>query len=100
MSLQLVTMAKWLACLTAKHKIRHHTSAETHMWGKQLDAMLVIYTNKGVVPEVYSSQECISHTPQFRIEFYRICRIYRICRKLFLFLLIIKITKNSLPQIL
>ena len=36
----------------------------------------------------------------FRIEFYRIYRIYRICRKLFLVVLKMKITKNNLLQIL
>ena len=36
----------------------------------------------------------------FRIEFYRICIIYRICRKLFLVVLKMKITKNGLLQIL
>ena len=34
------------------------TSAETHMWGKQLAAMLAIYTDRGVTPEV-NLRECI-----------------------------------------
>ena len=34
----------------------------------------------------------------FRMEFYKIYRIYRICRKLFLVVLKMKITKNSLLQ--
>ena len=33
-------------------QIQHPTSAETHMWGKRLAAMLAIYTGKGVTPEM------------------------------------------------
>ena len=36
----------------------------------------------------------------FLIEFYRIYRIYRICGRLFLLVLKMKMTKNSLLQIL
>ena len=36
------------------------TSAETHMWVRRLSAMLPIYTDKGIAPEVYL-RECISH---------------------------------------
>ena len=43
-------------------QIRHPTSAETRMWGKQLAAMLAIYTGRGVAPEV-NLRECISHMP-------------------------------------
>ena len=43
-------------------QIRHPTSAETHMWGKQPAAMLAIYTGRGVAPEV-NLRERISHTP-------------------------------------
>ena len=43
-------------------QIRHPTSAETHMWGKQLAAMLAIYTGRGVAPEV-NLRECISCMP-------------------------------------
>ena len=42
---------------------QHPTSAETHMWGKQLATMLTIYTGKGVTPEV-NLRECISGMPQ------------------------------------
>ena len=37
------------------------TSPETHVWGKWLDAMLAIYTGRGVTPEV-NFRECISCT--------------------------------------
>ena len=43
-------------------QIQHPTSAETHMWGKQLAAMLAIYTGRGVAPEL-NLQEHISHMP-------------------------------------
>ena len=43
-------------------QIRHPTSAETCMWGKQPAAMLAMYTGGGVAPEV-NLRECISHTP-------------------------------------
>ena len=43
-------------------QIWHPTSAETCMWGKQLAAMLAIYTGRGVIPEV-NLRECISCTP-------------------------------------
>ena len=33
-------------------KSQQPTSAETFMWGKQLAAMLAIYTSKGIAPEV------------------------------------------------
>ena len=33
-------------------QIWHPTSAETRMWGKQLAAMLAIYTSRGVALEV------------------------------------------------
>ena len=32
------------------------------MWGRQLAAMLALYTGKGVAPEV-NLRECISHMP-------------------------------------
>ena len=38
------------------------TSAETRMWGRQLAAMLAIYTGKGVAPEV-NLRECMLHMP-------------------------------------
>ena len=40
----------------------HPTSAKTCMWGRQLAAMLTLYTGKGVAPEV-NLRECISCTP-------------------------------------
>ena len=43
-------------------QIWHPTSAETHMWGKRLAAMLAIYTGRGVTPEV-NLRECISYMP-------------------------------------
>ena len=43
-------------------QIQHLTSAETHMWGKQLAAMVVIYTGRDVAPEV-NLRKCISHMP-------------------------------------
>ena len=43
-------------------QIRHPTSAETHMWGKQPVAMLAIYTGRGVAPEV-NLREHISRIP-------------------------------------
>ena len=43
-------------------QIQHPTSAETRMWGKRLAAMLVIYTSRGVAPEV-NLRECISCMP-------------------------------------
>ena len=43
-------------------QIQHPTSAETHMWGKRLAAMLAIYTGRGVSPEV-NLRERISHMP-------------------------------------
>ena len=43
-------------------QIRHPTSAETCMWGKQLAAMLAIYTDRGVTPEV-NLRERISRIP-------------------------------------
>ena len=43
-------------------QIRHPTSAETHLWGKQLAVMLAIYTGRGVAPEV-NLREHISHMP-------------------------------------
>ena len=41
---------------------QHPTSAETHMWGKWLAAMLAIYTGRGVSPEV-NLRDRISHMP-------------------------------------
>ena len=41
-------MAEWKSSI----RVRHSTSAETRMWGKQPTAMLTIYTGKGVIPEV------------------------------------------------
>ena len=43
-------------------QIWHPTSAETCMWGKQLAAMLAIYTGRSVTPEVNLRQH-ITHTP-------------------------------------
>ena len=43
-------------------QIRHSTSAETHMWGKQRAAMLAIYTGRGVAPDM-NLRECISCMP-------------------------------------
>ena len=43
-------------------KSQHPTSAETHMWGRRLAAMLALYTDKGVAPEV-NLRERISRTP-------------------------------------
>ena len=40
----------------------HPTSAETCMWGRQLAAMLALYTVKGVAPEV-NLRERILRTP-------------------------------------
>ena len=45
-----------------RFKSQHPTSAETHMWGRRLAAMLALYTGKGVVPEV-NLRECILRTP-------------------------------------
>ena len=45
----------------------HPTSAETYMWGKQLAAMLAIYTSKCVTPEV-NLREHISYTPLPRVN--------------------------------
>ena len=39
-------------------QIRHPPSAETHMWGKWLAAILAIYTGRGVAPEV-NLRECM-----------------------------------------
>ena len=52
---------------------------------------------------IYNDRELMITTELiefFRMEFSRIYRIYRICRKLFLVVLKMKITKNSLLQIL
>ena len=38
------------------------TSAETHMWGRRLAAMLAVYTGSGVTPEV-NLRERISRMP-------------------------------------
>ena len=43
-------------------QIQHPTSAETCMWGKQMAAMLAVYTGSGVAPEV-NLKERISRTP-------------------------------------
>ena len=43
-------------------KSQHPTSAETHMWGRKLAAMLALYTSKGVAPEV-NLREHILHMP-------------------------------------
>ena len=43
-------------------QIRYPTSAEIRMWGKRLAAMLVIYTSRGVAPEV-NLREHISRMP-------------------------------------
>ena len=43
-------------------QIRHPTSAEIHMWGKPLAAMLVIYTGRGIALEV-NLRERISRMP-------------------------------------
>ena len=43
-------------------KSRDPTSAEICMWGRQLAAMLALYTGKGVTPEV-NLKEHISPTP-------------------------------------
>ena len=45
-----------------RFKFRHPISAETHMWGRRLAAMLALYTSKCVVPEV-NLREHISPTP-------------------------------------
>ena len=55
-------MAEWLARPPPVVQIRHPTSAETHMWGKQPAAMLAIYTGSGVTPEV-NLRERICHMP-------------------------------------
>ena len=59
-------MAEWLARSPAKQEVCGSNPAsyltETRMQGKRLDAMLAIYTNRGVTPEV-NLRECISHTP-------------------------------------
>ena len=57
-----VAVAEWLARPPATQEVWHPTSAETCMWGKQLAAMLAIYTGRGVAPEV-NLREHISHTP-------------------------------------
>ena len=50
-----------------RFKSQHPTSAEIHMWGRRLAAMLALYTGKGVAPEVnlrewiyitYASAKC------------------------------------------
>ena len=43
-------------------KSQYPTSAETCMWGRQLAAMLALYTGKGVAPEV-NFRESISCMP-------------------------------------
>ena len=45
-----------------RFKSQHPTSAETRMWGRQLAAMLALYTSKGVAPEV-NLREHISCMP-------------------------------------
>ena len=49
------------------------------------------------IPEIQCSDNVIE---VFQIEFYRICKIYTICRKLILVDLKMKITQISLLQIL
>ena len=58
-------MAEWLARPPTKQEVcgSNPTSAETCIWGKQLAAMLAIYTGRGVTPEV-NLREHISHMPQ------------------------------------
>ena len=40
--------------------IQYPISVETHIWGKQIAAILTLYTGKGVTPEV-NLRECISN---------------------------------------
>ena len=62
-----VAVAEWLARPPAKQsvvQIRHPISAKTHMWGKQLAAMLAIYTSRGVTPEVNLRERISCMPPQ------------------------------------
>ena len=66
-------------------QIQHPTSAETRMWGKQLAAMLAIYTSRGVAPEV-NLRECKVCDPKagpLRTTFFK--ELHLIPRRTFVF---------------